>query len=191
MKRNVLFIGGKGYLGKHLINELNTYTITLFDGRVENIKDFDKYKSQSFDYIFHFGSTNNERSNTSTIIPGTHNVIHFANFIKAKLIYASTKGILQAHNIYEKNKKESTVILLNTCDKYVCLIIPRVYSKDRNSGLIYAIKNNLPLDNKRIEYLNIECFVKQTINSLKYNKICYHYNNLKYNTIQEIKELMT
>ncbi len=192
MKDRVLFIGWSGYLGQHILDSkhIKNYDITLFEGRVQNIEDFEKYYHHSFDQIWHFGSTNNKEQYTEYIIPGTHNAISFANAQKAKLVYASTMGILSADkNSYELAKKTSTVMINNSIalTKRLVLIIPRIYSKDRNSGLVKAIKDNKSLINNNLQYLTINSFVKQFYISLTKNG-CYYFKNLKKDTVYNIKK---
>jgi len=191
MKDKILFIGSSGYLGEHLIETLvSNFTIDEFKGRVENIHDFEKYTHNNYDYIFHFGSTNDDSipSKVNKIEQGTRNCIAFANQQKAKMIYASTKGILSEHkNSYEQVKKNSTVEVRHSCNSYVCLLIPRVYSRDRKHGLIQAIKDNKPLDGKQVIYIKIKDFVWQTLEAMKQHNICFNYSGLNMKSTLDIK----
>lgn len=190
MKDRILLIGASGYLGSHLLDILvQKYDVTSFIGRVENINDVEKYTSYDFNYIFHFGSPNNMNGAIENIIQGTNNIVALANQQKAKLVYASTKGIREEHlNKYEQAKKTATMIVKHSCQSFVILIIPRVYSRDRSDGLIGAIKNGSVLDNKVLTYLTLKEFLKQTTLATGLKNRCYNYIKLKRHHIQEIKE---
>ena len=189
----VLFIGHSGYLGQHILNsnKIIKYNVTLFKGRVQDISNFEKYMHYNFDMIWHFGSPNNANAKDleKSIIKGTLNVIAFANQQHAKLVYASSQGIFSANkNQYEIYKKTATVMVANSCEKYINLIIPRVYSRDRNHELIKAIKTNKPLDlDKEITFLNISEFVTQFFIALSLKNDNYVFKNLKRKSIQDIK----
>jgi len=188
---NVLFIGSTGYLGSNILKnkKIKNYNITCFEGRVQNKIEFEKYKTD-FDQVWHFGSTNNKDGEVDYILPGVKNTIEYCNIKNAKLIYASTMGIFTEHkNIYEENKKISTVMINNSLslNKRNILLIPRVYSKDRDSGLVKAIKENHKLVNTTLQFLTIDQFVDQffkKINNIGYAK----FNNLHSATTTEIKE---
>lgn len=191
----VLFIGWSGYLGSHIRESkyIKNYKIDLFTGRVENISSFEPLMQNNYDQVWHFGSPNNDLKGSNKleeiIIKGTRNVIAFTNQQKAKLIYASTMGIYKNSNNYERFKKDSTIEVINSC-RHVCLLIPRVYSRDRCDGLIGALKNNKQIDDmsKQMTYLKINDFTSQFFNVLKLDNDSYFFKNLKYNTIQEIRE---
>jgi len=191
MKDRILLIGARGYLGSHLLNILvQDYDVEIFEGVVENILNFEKYMQHDFSYIFHFGSPNDDSNlqKLESLEIGTRNCIAFANQQKAKLIYASTKGIMMEYkNKYEQLKKNCTVEVRHSAASYVCLLIPRVYSRDRNHGLIKSIKDGKSLDSKNIVYLTIHEFIHQTLKSMKLKNICYNYNNLTIKSIDEIK----
>ena len=85
--------GSNGVLGSELINSLNKRNIIKFNGRVEKIKDVEKwiYKND-FDLIFHFAA----------IVP-TFKVN--SNKKKAMQVnYIGTKNIVDTINKYSKKK---------------------------------------------------------------------------------------
>jgi len=187
---NILFIGSRGYLGKYIIDGNTKYNIIEFEGRVEELSNFEKYLNIKFAQIWHFGTPNNKDANLSSMISGLHNAINFANLKNIKLVYASSVESLKTTNIniYGKIKKQSNVIITNSCNKYMILMIPRVYSLDRNDGLIGAIKENKKLDlDKVMMYLHISEFVKQFYNAITQNKI-YHFKHLLKKKIYKIRE---
>lgn len=189
---NVLFIGWSGYLGQHILSnkKIKRYQITEFKGRVENLSDFEKYINYGFDQVWHFGSKNAESKNIAYIIEkGTRNVITFTKTQNAKLVYASSMGIFQERrNVYEQAKKNATMEVVHTVE-HVNLIIPRVYSKDRKSGLIQAIKDKNKLDlHKTMFFIKIDEFTNQFFEAIKGKNIEYRFNRLVSKTIEEIRD---
>lgn len=66
------------------------------------------------------------------------------------------------------------------CKSYTILNIPRVYSKDRDTGLIKALKNKVEMDKSKIlEYIDIKEFVDYTFMILKQNPKEVFYNTKK------------
>jgi hypothetical protein len=69
-----------------------------------------------------------------------------------------------------------------------------VYDKTRNKGLMKKIRlNDIPdkdLD-KKIKFITLNSFINQTLDVVKQQNIIYNYNNLKCETIANIKKLYT
>ena len=191
MKDRILLIGASGYLGTYLLDTLvQKYDVTIFKGRVENITHVEKYTQHDFSYIFHFGSPNDDSHDLSNVVQGTRNIIALANQQHAKLIFAGSEAMNELFlNEYGKIKKQLSFEIQQTADKYINLIIPRIYSPDRNHGLIKAIKDSKPLDlDKVMKFLTPKQFVTQTLYAMKLNKINYRYKDLHLKSIQEIKD---
>jgi len=189
---NVLFIGHSGYLGQHILNDhkIKKFNIVYFEGRVENISDFDKYYNYNFDQIWHFGSPNTYQKNIKSLIEqGTHNVVLFTNTQKAKLVYASSAAMISPQDDYGLSKRSSSMKIKHSVDDYVCLIIPRVYSKDREHGLIKYIKEGKPLDlSKQLFFINIGQFIDQFYSAIKNKNICYKFKSQNLKTIENIRD---
>lgn len=198
MKDKILLTGSKGYLGGHVLEEFDKYDIYEFKGDTTILENWEKYHHINFKYIMHFGSAaGNEGDDNDNIIPSIDNAIMFANANKSILVEASTEAILKDETPYAKIKKMSHVKVMNQCDRYVSLILPRVYSKDRNKGLIKKIKNNLvPEDDmmKRVCYITIKSFIYQLKQILVMNmnpKSIHRFNNIQCKNIEQIKKIYT
>lgn len=73
------------------------------------------------------------------------------------------------------------------CKSYTILNIPRVYSSDRNSGLIKALKNKVQMDKSKVlEFIDIEEFVNYTKMILTQKPKEVFYNTRK-NSIENIE----
>jgi len=149
------------------------------------------------DCIVHFGSPSclNEFSKASTdqMIEDTKELLKMPH---NNIIFASSMGTeIPSDNLYQQMynnaKCECERLIIESRKKYCILRIPRVYGPSRRKGLIQSLRKNEVLKedyNKVIEYLDIQDFIEETQNiNINYNII--HYNNLRTNTIKEIKEI--
>jgi nucleoside-diphosphate-sugar epimerase len=187
-----LFTGSeRGFLGSNLKNEINGVNIDYGD----ILKD--RNIETKIDNIFHFAGPSddfdfaNEEKTIKTIINGTINLLNLARNKNAKFIFASTKGVKNPNNVYCYSKLLMEEYIKNNYDNYIILRIPRVYDKKRNKGLMKKLKLNLiPKEdmNKKIEYINLENFIKQTLIVVNQKNIVYNYNNLECNSIHYINE---
>lgn len=201
MKDRVLITGYKGYLATHIQDNINLDYI-IFDGDTADISNWEKYYYTNVKYVMHFGSVGSVGSNLDrysdkeiqkSIINSINNAILYCNATKSILIEASSEAILyNGEDSYTKYKKESHVRVLNSCDKYISYIIPRVYSKDRNTGVIRKLKDSLvPLHdmNNIVNYINIKQFIKQFKKELYYNKNkVVRFKDLHRSTLKTLKE---
>jgi len=149
------------------------------------------------DCIIHFGApsclSEFTRESTNQMIEDTKKLLKLP---QNNIIFASSMGVeVHSHNPYQQMyndaKRKCEKLIIDSGKNYCILRIPRVYGPDRKKGLIQALrKNEVPKEdyNKVIEYLDIKDFIKQTQNiNINYNII--YYNNLRTNTIQEIKKI--
>ena len=195
MKPRILLTGYDGYLGTHIrtSKQFQEYEFIQFIGDVREIKNWENYKSFRFRYIFHAGSPagienySNEFIKTS-IITGTKNAVALSNKLDCPLINFSTRGIYNVSNVYEKTKKVSYVEVIHSCNKFINLIIPRVYSKDRTKGLISKLDNIHKDLDKEIQYITIEDFLDRLYKVFWLDKEEYFFP-FRSNTIQELKTL--
>jgi len=190
---NVYVTGENGFLLKNLLPELKEYNIFKSNKKLNKIN---KNDLKNIDILLHFASPSesdefkNIIKTTETIILDSLNL--FNNLQKnTKIIYASSEGAKYPKNIYElsKNFIENYLIQNYNKEKYLILRIPRVYGKNRNKGLIKKLKNNSFKGNKNklIEYMDINDWVKETLNVFNYNGI-YEYKNKSKNIIYEIEK---
>lgn len=202
MNRKILITGAKGYLASNIIKSIvfKDFEFIEFEGDVREIANWDRYKDDTFKYIFHAGSPAANLDNydnnyiIDSIIKGTRNAISLSNHSGSPLINFSTKGIFitTSKNLYEESKKQAFIEVINSCNSYCNLIIPRIYSKDRQKGLIPKLRDGLIPDSeldKRLQYLDLAKFLLQLRVNLS-NKIV-HFKNIKENTIREIKTIYT
>jgi len=197
-KTRILITGYKGYIGNHIIKskEFDTVDFIFFQGDVREISNWERYQNESLDFIFHAGSPAanlDEYTETyikESILKGTRNAIALSNFTGSTLVNFSTRGIYNSKNIYEKTKKISYVETINTCDKFINLIIPRVYSKDRKKGLIPKL-NTIPKKDmhRNIQYITITHFLKRLKDGIKNDNDYILFFPFRENTIEELKEI--
>ena len=191
---NKLITGSLGFLASHLQKHLNAYS---YNSKVQEI-NLD-YNLIGISEIWHFASPSediefSDDANTyNSIVIGTANIISWCKQNNIKLIYASSMAAdLPEEEIcnYGRYKKIAENMIQNSDIDYCILKIPRVYGADRKKGLMKKIHlNSIPTEDMNciIQYLDINDFIEQTLNNTD-TKI-YYYNNLKCNTIQEIKEI--
>ena len=174
--------GSNGVLGSEFINSFYKRNIVKFNGRVEKIKDVEKwiYKND-FDLIFHFAAivptfkvNSNKKKAMQVNFIGTKNIVDAINKYSKKkvwLFYSSTSHI---YNFSSKKRKElhtpmpisyygRTKLL---AEKYILtnksMIIPcigRIFSftskKQKKSFIIPSIILKLKNSNKKISFHNL------------------------------------
>jgi len=193
---HILITGENGYLGSSIIDTLHHHhTIIMYDGDVRNEKRFDQV-----DMIIHMASPSDRYDfqdkckTVTTIIEGTINMVSLANIHNAKLIFASTMGVhtFNVDDEYCSCKRAMEHYIKASCDKYLIMRIPRVYSSCRNKGLIKSLKDNTVQNydmNKTLNYLDLNDFKKQFISSMLLENTIFEFSKIKTNTIKEIKEI--
>lgn len=187
----IIVSGGHGYLLTHVLPYLNNNIIHVSD--VYCYQDF-----LNVDMVIHFASPSDKEDFKKpymhkTMIDGTINMIDLAKRNEAHFVFASTMGVHTLENDYCIFKYAMEKYIQKELNSYSILRIPRVYSKDRNKGLIKQIKqNNINVNdmNNIIEYITIEDFMEFFFNN--YNKQgIFEINQIKYkkNSIKQLSEL--
>jgi nucleoside-diphosphate-sugar epimerase len=193
---NVFTGAEKGFLGGNLKKEINGWNVDYGNIFIDNF-----YLPSKIDNIFHFAGPSDdydfmdETKTIKTIINGTINVLNLAKKNNSKFIFASTLGVeTPTENVYCTSKFLMEKYIKNNYNNWVILRIPRVYDKTRNKGLMKKIRlNDIPdkdLD-KKIKFITLNSFINQTLDVVKQQNIIYNYNNLKCETIANIKKLYT
>lgn len=105
-----------------------------------------------------------------------------------KIIYYSSESVTKEKSLYSRFKSLHEKILR----RYdLILRIPRVYSKDRNKGLIKILRDGSFKGNKAqiIEYITDQDFREFFIRNMNKEGIIYYDSVYKQNTILEIENL--
>jgi len=188
-----IFTGAeRGFLGSNLKKHIT--------GNNVDYGDILNYKIIYCSNLFHFASPSDDfdfkdQENTiKTIINGTINMLRIAKENNAKFIFASTGGVDSPNNVYCCSKLLMEKYIQENYDNWVILRIPRVYDKTRKKGLMKKIRLNLiPEEDmgKKIEFLTLNEFIKQTLEVVNERNIVYNYKNLHCDTIANIKKLYT
>lgn len=178
---------GNGYLLNHLSKyiDIDITNKRLNEVTINDIKDYDE--------IFLFASpiSDNDMKDVKigikTMTNDTIKVIDMIDSLDKKIIFASSEAIYDLDSVYALCKK---IIECYLEDKHLILRIPRVYSSDRDKGLIKKLKKKTFIGYKTeiLEYMDIEDWVKETISFLSYNGI-KEYRNKRKNTIEEIEKI--
>lgn len=191
---------GYGYLGKHLFNENEIKVCKDLNGIKSFInEDFNNTKvfNSNIKNLWYFASpqkfeTISDKSRLYETYFLTDEIIKICNLYNIHLIFANSLGV------YEIDKSEylkeylclkhlNATKIRENCKSYTILNIPRVYSKDRDTGLIKALKNKVGMDKSKIlEYIDIKEFVEYTFMMLKQNPKEVFYNTKK-NSILSIE----
>ena len=105
-----------------------------------------------------------------------------------KIVYYSSEAVTEENSLYSFFKKihES---LLRKSD--LILRIPRVYSKDRNKGLIKILKNKTYLGSKntKIKYITDSDFRDFYLRNLDKDGVVKFDSTYRVNTVKEIEDL--
>lgn len=136
----IIVSGGHGYLLTHVLPYLNNNIIHVSD--VYCYQDF-----LNVDMVIHFASPSDREDFKKpymhkTMIDGTINMVDLAKRNGAHFVFASTMGVHTLENDYCIFKYAMEKYIQKELNSYSILRIPRVYSKDRNKGLIKQIKEN-------------------------------------------------
>lgn len=91
--------------------------------------------------IWHFASPNSSENPERLIdsIKLTYNLIK--KFPDIKIVFASSEAVNVDKDLYSNVKKTIESLLIENHKNYKIFRIPRVYSADRNSGLIKTLKD--------------------------------------------------
>jgi len=193
---NVFTGAEKGFLGSNLKKEINGWNVDYGDILVDNF-----YLPSKIDNVFHFAGPSDdfdfadEAKTIQTIINGTINVLNLAKKNNSKFIFASTLGVeTPTENIYCISKFLIEEYIKNNYDNWIILRIPRVYDRTRNKGLMKKLRLDLVPQKdmtNQIEFLTLSDFIEQTLKVVNERNIVYNYNNLRFDSIKNIKKLYT
>ena len=197
---NILMTGSEGYLGSALSAKLKRRnTVTPFIGDVRSRIISPNEYLETVDMLIHFASpidNTDPQKTASTIIEGTVNMVWLAQKLGARLIFASTLGVLHEHettDTYITCKLAMENYIRSVYNKHMILRIPRVYSKCRKDGLMNKLRNNKVPEShmyNRVEYMTLDEFVNTTINAIEIqaNGATYTYTPTQQQTLTEIKQ---
>lgn len=188
MGLNIITTGERGYLLKRLLPEMN----------IINSRRYHKnYTFSNTDIILHFASPSDsegfkdEQRLYDANITLTSELIELSKKLKCKLVFASSMGVHNPNNLYCNLKLKAEQLIKDNLKDYLIIRIPRVYSKDRDKGLIRDIKNNtIPKEDysKIVQFADIndfKCFFDKIIN---YRGTIDYSGVLQELSIQQIKE---
>ena len=174
----IITYGEKGYLLSNILKSINIKCIdknllfffsTPID--IKNDNDLNKYK------------------NSQNLL---NDAINLCKKYKLKMIYASTEAVLYESSLYKEYKLQDEKNIITNLEDFVIFRIPRVYSHDRNKGLIQNLRDKkIPLDDfsKQVEYITLNEFLIWFDKHYKDNGII-NYNLSKHkNTIGQIKQI--
>lgn len=188
MGLSIITTGERGYLLKHLLPEMNISTSKRYNKN---------YTFYNINTIFHFASPSDsegfkdEQRLYDANITLTSELIELSKKLKCKLIFASSMGVHNPNNLYCNLKLQAEQLIKDNLKDYLIIRIPRVYSKDRDKGLIRDIKNNtIPKEDysKIVQFADIndfKCFFDKIIN---YRGIIDYSGVLQELSIKQIKE---
>lgn len=189
---NIFMTGAKGYLGKHLVKELGSVYCSEEDVYTLN------QNINNYDLVIHFASPSedfefkDDNKTYRTIVQGTSNIVRLCKLYNKPLLYASSLAADLPENTicnYGRYKKIAEYIIQHSGINYKILKIPRVYSKDREKGLMRKIRLGLIKEedlNNKIEYIELEEFIKETLENINIDNSNYYYRNIIYSTLNEI-----
>ncbi len=196
---NILITGSTGFLGEELTTLLFRmgHSTIRFKGRVQDNLNYDNYKG--IDIVLHLAAPSvkedylSDENVRSSIISGTDNMIKLSNRIGAQLIYFSSEAQNEAKDLYGTCKRISQNTVKEFCNDYKILVVPRVYDKTREKGLIGRIKRDeVPSKdfNKVVEYWTLEDFKKEFIKIFEsQDNGIYEFGINNKNTIKELIDL--
>jgi hypothetical protein len=106
-----------------------------------------------------------------------------------KIVYYSSESVTEENNLYSFFKKLHEKILRKSD---LILRIPRVYSKDRNKGLIKVLKDGTYKGDKdiRLEYITDSDFREFYIRNLNKEGVVKYDSEYKINTVKEIEKIL-
>lgn len=188
MGLRIITTGHRGYLLTNLLPEMN----------IINSRRYHKnYTFSNTDMILHFASPSDsegfkdEKRLYNANITLTSELIELAKKLNCKLVFASTMGVHNPNNLYCNLKLQAEELIKNNLKDYLIIRIPRVYSKDRDKGLIKDIKNNIIPEedyNKIIQFADLRDFKEFFDNILHYRGVIDYNRTLQELSIKEIKE---
>lgn len=188
MGLRIITTGHRGYLLTNLLPEMN----------IINSRRYHKnYTFSNTDMILHFASPSDsegfkdENRLYNANITLTTELIELAKKLNCKLVFASTMGVHNPNNLYCILKLQAEELIKNNLKDYLIIRIPRVYSKDRDKGLIKDIKNNvIPEEdyNKIIQFADLRDFKEFFDNILHYRGVIDYNGTLQELSIKQIKE---
>ena len=154
------------------------------------IKHIKKYLDKNTTYFF--ASPIDTKNFKNIVRTFTSNILLVKALLhKNKIVYASSIAVSDK-SLYGLNKRFCEFLIKKFSKKYLILRIPRVYSQDRNKGLIKNIKDNrIPYSDlsNLVEFIDINDFIKWFRNNKHKNGIL-SYDLPKYKlTISNIKKL--
>ena len=124
----MIYILGNGYLANKFKNK-------------KIVKNIDEIKDDVTE-IWHFASPNSSKNPERLIdsIILTYNLIK--KFPGIRIVFASSEAVNNDDTLYSSVKKTIEKLIIENHKNYLIYRIPRVYSTDRNSGLIKVLKDN-------------------------------------------------
>jgi nucleoside-diphosphate-sugar epimerase len=189
---------GDGFLLKEIVKQAKNRDFLFVTNNLKLLLKF--CKESQIDEFWHFacpaGNFENEYSKIYKTFRDTHKIIKFCNKHNIRLIYAGSMGEndCECLDIYQKfyncSKYVNTFMIQKESENCLCLIIPRVYGKDRDKGLIKKLKDNTFNGSKtsRVEFIDLNDFVSQTLKRIDEVSNTEIYYTTETATIEKIEE---
>jgi nucleoside-diphosphate-sugar epimerase len=187
-----LITGANGYLASNLYNHIQGPKIK-FEGDVRNYREYSNVKT-----ILHFASPSDiygfqdKEKLVTTILNGTVNILKLAKHTGAKLVFASSMGVINinVNDVYISCKLAAEHLIQHTYQNYIILRIPRVYSPCRKGGLMRQLREKIVPSSdkcKYIEFITLDDFIEQTLPILNSTNIVHEYDITQSMTIHDIE----
>lgn len=163
----MIYILGNGYLA----NKLNN-----FDYKNKKIVKSINEINADVEEIWHFASPNSSQNPERLIdsIKLTYDLIN--KFPDVFIVFGSSEAIDNDDTLYASVKKTIEMLLIENHKKYLIYRIPRVYSADRTSGLIKALKDKSYIDmNKVMKFITDDEFCLWFLENINKKNIIIKY----------------
>lgn len=187
---------GNGFLLKEIVKQAKDRDFVLVSN---DLKGLLKYcKNHRVDEFWHFacpaGNFESDLDKIYKTFRDTHKIIKFCNKHNIRLIYAGSEGeydcecVNTFQKLYNCSKYVNSSMIQKRSKNFLVLVIPRVYGKNREKGLIQSLKDgtfNLP-ETFSIDFIDINDFVLSTLKSINISNVSVHYST-ETATISEIR----
>jgi dTDP-4-dehydrorhamnose reductase len=194
----ILITGENGYLGKAFIRFFK-YMRPIGKNYITYGEYLKKPCPKKLTKIIHIAGVSDKKDfknierTTESMILLTQNLINISKEYNLDFIFFSSEAAIKDLDIYGTYKRAMEFYTKAFLKNYKILRIPRIYSSDREKGLIKQLKNNeVPKKDylNKVEFLDLDNLVPQLYHYIfkeTSNRI-YYFKNLETKTILEIKD---